>query len=125
MAGKNKKQFGIWLDSHQAIIVGREPVETGDFVILAQAKNEGQGSNSSENAANNAEQTLQQKFFKEIASHMPNAEEVHVTGTGIAQEQFIHYLAETAQFKNTVATESTSNKMDEEKLLQYIEEKLN
>ncbi len=125
MSGKNKKQFGVWLDSNQATIVGREQVDNGDFVILAEAKNTGQGSNSNENAANNAEQSLQLKFFKEVTTHMQNAEEVHVTGTGISQEQFIHYLAETAQFKNTVANESTSQKMSDEKLLEYIAQQFN
>jgi hypothetical protein len=120
MSGKNKKQFGVWLDSNQATIVGRELVDAGDFIVLGQATNEGQGSNSNENTGNNAEQTLQQKFFKEITSLMLNAEEVHVTGTGISQEQFIHFMAETAQFKNTVANESTSHKMEDEKLVEYI-----
>lgn len=125
MSGKNNKQFGVWMDSNHATIVGREHVDTGDFVVLAQAKNDGQGSNSNENAANNAEKTLQQKFFKEIASHIQNAEEVHVTGTGITQEQFMHYLAETAQFKNTVAKESTSNEMSDEKLIEYFTARFN
>ncbi|PSR56986.1 hypothetical protein AHMF7605_27605 [Adhaeribacter arboris] len=125
MSGKNKKQFGVWLDSTHATIVGRDPVDTGDFVILGEAKNTGQGSNSNENASNNAEQSLQQKFFKEITTHMPNAEEIHVTGTGITQEQFIHFLANTAQFKNTVANESTSHQMADDKLILYITEKMN
>lgn len=125
MSGKNKKQFGVWLDSNHATIVGRELVDTGDFVILAEAKNNGQGSNSNENTANNAEQSLQLKFFKEITSHMQNAEEVHVTGTGISQEQFMHFMAETAQFKNTVANESTSQKMGDEKLVEYISRQFN
>ena len=125
MAFKNNKQFGVWMDSNQATIVGREQVDTGDFVILGQAKNDYQANNSSENAANNAEQGLQQKFFKEIAAHMQNAEEVHVTGTGITQEQFIHFLADTAQFKNTVTKESTSNQMGDEKLIEYISGKFN
>lgn len=125
MSGKNKKQFGVWLDSNHATVVGRELVDNGDFVILAEAKNDGPGSNSNENTGNNAEQTLQQKFFKEITTHLQNAEEVHVTGTGISQEQFIHYMAQTAQFKNTVATESTSLKMGDEKLVEYITQKFN
>lgn len=108
------------MNSQQAIIVGREQTESGDFVVLAHEKNAGQGSNSSENAANNAERTLQQKFFKEISSHLQNAEELHVTGTGQAQERFIKYMSETPQFKNTVTSESTSNEMSEEKLLAYI-----
>jgi stalled ribosome rescue protein Dom34 len=125
MSGKNKKQFGVWLDSNHATIVGREQVDTGDFVILAEAKNDGQGSNSNENTANNAQQGLQQKFFKEITAHIQNAEEVHITGTGVSQEQFIHFMAETAQFKNTVANESTSNKMGDKKLIEYIAGKFN
>lgn len=125
MSGKNKKQFGVWLDSNHATVVGKELVDSGDFVILAEAKNVDQVNYSNENTSNNAEQTLQQKFFKEITSHLQNAEEVHVTGTGITQEQFINYIAQTAQFKNTKANESTSQKMSDEKLVEYIAQKFN
>jgi len=125
MSGKNKKQFGVWLDSTHATIVGRELVDSGDFVILAEAKNNGQGSNSNENTAHNAEQALQLKFFKEITTHLQNAEAIHVTGTGITQEQFKHFLAETAQFKITVVNESTSQKMGDEKLVEYIAQQFN
>ena len=120
MSGKNKKQFGVWMDSHNATIIGREQVDAGNFVIIAHTKNNSQGSNSNENASNNSEKTLQQKFFKEIGSHMQNVEEIYVTGTGKEQEQFIRFLAETPQFKNVVAKESTSNKMSDEKLLEYM-----
>lgn len=125
MSAKNKKQFGIWMDSQNAIIVGREQNEPGDFVVLAHEKNNSQGSNSSENAANNAERTLQQKFFKDITAHMQNVEELHVTGTGQMQERFIKYMAETPQFKNTVAKESTSNEMSNEKLVAFITKTFN
>ena len=123
---KNKKQFGIWLDSHQAIVVGRENVDSGNFTIVARSNTGRQGGNSSnENAANNAEKGSLQKLFKEITSHMQNVDEVHVTGTGDAQEQFIHYLAETPQYKNAVTKESTSNKMSDEKLIEYISSQFN
>ena len=125
MSVKNKKQFGIWMDSQQAIIVGRETIDSGAFVILGREKNSSQGSNSSENAANNSERTLQQKFFKGIASHMQNVEELHVTGTGQIQEQFIKYMAETPQFKNTVSEESTSTEMSNEKLIEFITKTFN
>lgn len=125
MSAKNKKQFGIWMDSKHATIVGRAGTETGDFVILAHEKNSGQGSNSSENAANNAERTLQQKFFKEITAHMQNVEELHITGTGQVQEQLIKFMAETPQFKNTKTKESTSNQMTDEKLLEYFTSSFN
>jgi hypothetical protein len=56
---------------------------------------------------------------------MQNLEELHVTGTGQVQEQFIRYLTETPQFKNTIAKQSTSNKMSDEKLIEFISEKFN
>lgn len=56
---------------------------------------------------------------------MQNVDEVHVTGTGDAQEQFINYLAETAPYKNAVAKESTSNKMSGEKLIEYVSAQFN
>ncbi len=125
MSENKKKQFGVWMDSHHATVIGRQNVETGDFVVLTHAKNTGRESNSNENAANNQEKNMMIKFFKEISSHMQNAEEVHITGTGTVQEQFINYLASTPQFKNTVTKESTSNKMNDEKLLEFFKQQFN
>lgn len=119
MSQKNKQQFGVWMDSHQATIVGRADV-SGSFAVIAKEKNKGQGSNSSENAANNAERTLQQKFFKEILSHMQNVQELHVSGTGKEQEQFVSFLTELPQYKNVITQQSTSNQMGDEQLVSYI-----
>jgi len=125
MSHKNKKQFGVWMDSHFATIVGKQNVDSGDFVILGHVKNEGASAKSNESTFHNQEQSLIHKFFKEIAAQMQNAEHVHVTGTGTAQEQFQRYMAETPQFRNTSTKESTSNKMSEEKLIEFISEKFN
>ena len=121
MSGKNKKQFGVWMDSRHATVVGRENVEEGDFVILGHAENPGASKNSNEHTANNQEIALTHKFFKAIAEIMPNVDEVHVTGTGQIQEQFIKFLAETPQYKNAVSSESTSNKMSDEDLIAFVE----
>ena len=124
MSQNNKKQFGVWMDTHQATIVGRLDDQALNFSVVGYA-----GDAVAEGSLNEQERhdakTSMNKFFKEIASHMVNAEEVHVTGTGKSQEQFIHYLADTPQFKNTVASESTSNKMSEENLAEYISAKFN
>lgn len=104
------------MDSQHATLVGREHVDNGAFIIL---------DHITDKTEHNDEQDKQHKFFKEITMHMQNAEEIHVTGTGVAQEQFIHYLAATPQFKNTIAKESTSNKMSDEHLLEFIKAKFN
>ncbi|OUD36106.1 hypothetical protein [Flavobacterium sp. FPG59] len=120
MSQNSKKQFGVWMDSHHATIVGRENVDSGDFLVLGHETVDGQGYNTSENAANNAEKDLLRKLFKSITAHMQNVDELHVTGTGTAQEQFINFLSETPQYKNVVATESTSNKMTDQSLVEYV-----
>ncbi|MEP6676674.1 MAG: hypothetical protein ABJA78_16055 [Ferruginibacter sp.] len=125
MSDKNKKQFGIWMNEHHATVVGREPAETGAFAVLGHASNENADTKPSEKSGNNAEKMHLHKFFKQIDSLIVNAEEIHVTGTGTAQEQFIHYLHATPQFKNTIAKESTSNKMGDDKLIAYITEQFN
>jgi hypothetical protein len=52
-----------------------------------------------------------------------NAVHIHVTVTGLAKEQFIHFLADTPLFKNVQTKESTSIKMSDAKLVAFIEAK--
>ena len=81
MTVKNKKQFGVWMDSQHATVVGRNSIDHGEFVILGHVKNPGPDNNSDEKAYNNQEIGLTQKFFKEILSKMANVDEIHITGT--------------------------------------------
>ena len=120
MSGKSSKQFGVWMDSRHATVVGRENISEGNFVLLGHIKNDGPGGNSNENAANNSERTMLHKFFKEITALMQNVDEILVTGTGDAQEQFISYLSETPQYKGVTAKATTSNKMSDEKFIETI-----
>lgn len=116
----DKKQFGVWMDAHHATVVGKGTLGDDNFVVLGHITNPGAEGNSSENAHNNHEIGLTQKFFKEIAALMQNVDEMHITGTGDSQEQFINFLANTPQYKNTATDESTSNKMSDEKLIEMI-----
>ena len=125
MSEKNKKQFGVWMDSHHATIAGRKNIDDGAFIILEHVKNSGADNNSNENASNNQEIALTQKFFKEIVSKIPNIDQIHVTGTGQIQEQFIKFLAETPQYKKAISSESTSNKMDDEQFLAFVAKHFN
>lgn len=120
----NQKNFGVWMDTQHATIVGKENIEDGPLVIIGHVKGELAAPNSSEKNAHNEEKTLLAKYFKEITTHLQNATQIHLTGTGQVQEQFIHHLAGTPQFKNTVTEESTSNKMSDEKLLEFMNSKI-
>ncbi len=119
MSKTENKQFGVWMDNHKASIAGRESTND-EFEFLGDESNEGARPNSNEKSAHNDEKTQQHKFFKNILAHMPNAEIIHLTGTGTAQEQFKHYMAETPQYKDTKVKDSTANPMSEEKLLEFF-----
>ena len=122
----NQKKFGVWMDTHHATVVGSDDSETDKLTVLAHVTGEeGSSISGSEKNGNNQKQMLQLKFFKEIATHLVNATHLHATGTGQVQEQFIHYLAETPQFKNTKTEESTATKMSDERLVEFFAEKLN
>lgn len=120
MEKKIKRQFGVWLDKMHATVAGRDQSNPDNFVILGHIKRGNDGSHSNEHAAHNAEKTLHDKFFKEIAHHMQNAEEIYITGPGVSQEQFKHYLAATPQFKRTSVTESTTNTMSDNHFLDLM-----
>lgn len=122
----NQKKFGVWMDTHHATVVGSDNSESGTVTVLAHVASEESSSGSgSEKNENNQKQMLQAKYFKEITTHIVNATHLHATGTGQVQEQFIRYLAETPQFKNTKTEESTANKMSDERLVEFFAEKLN
>ncbi|HUR67117.1 MAG TPA: hypothetical protein VMZ03_12275 [Chitinophagaceae bacterium] len=125
MTQKNKKQFAVWMDTQSATVVGTKNEETGELAVLAHIKGEAVSPSPSNKNENNQKKMLQAKFFKEITAHLQNATHLHATGTGQIQEQFIHYLAETPQFKNVKTEESTSNKMSDENLLAFIATKFN
>lgn len=108
------------MDSRHATVIGRAKVSEGAFEVLGHIRNEGASSNSNENAAQNQERALRVAFFKDIAKLMPNVDEVYVTGTGDAQEQFCKFLAETPQYKGTKTIEATATRMGDQELVAAI-----
>lgn len=121
-----KKLTGLWINSEKAIVVKNHDAQNAfKFFVCSPIKAEVQHGNSSENAANNAEQTNKAKFFKEIANLITNTEELYVTGPGTAQEELKKYLHETAQYKNLKITLDTAQQMSEEQVLNTVKSHFN
>ena len=120
-----QRQFGVWMDTHHATVVGSNDTEGETLTVLAHIAGEEVSPGSGNKNENNQKKMLQAKFFKEIATHLQNATLLHATGTGQVQEQFIHWLAATPQFKNTQTEESTANKMSDERLVEFFAGKFN
>ena len=116
-----KKLSGLWLDHHKAIVVKNHDAQNAfKFFLCSPVKAEVQHGNSSENAANNAEQTNKAKYFKEIAHLLTNSEEVFITGPGTIQEELKNFLHDTAQFKNLKITLDTAQHMSDEEVLDAV-----
>ena len=58
MSDKNNKQFGVWMDSHSATVVGNTTSEK--FAVIGKVTNPGAANNSNENASNNHDIALTQ-----------------------------------------------------------------
>lgn len=115
------KKYGVWINTQKAIVA--EIVDKDTCNIVDHIKAEHGGDNSNEKSAHNLEKSLLHKFFKEVCKDMQNANSIHITGTGVIQEQFAHYLQETPQFKHAKISDSTSNPMSDEALIRFFLEK--
>ncbi|HEU4903229.1 MAG TPA: hypothetical protein VFT06_10565 [Flavisolibacter sp.] len=62
MSQNNRMQFGIWMDTHHATVVGRARPDASDVSVLGSAGNAGATPTSSEKNEHNDEKTLQHKF---------------------------------------------------------------
>jgi formylmethanofuran dehydrogenase subunit C len=124
MLNKKFKQFGIWMDTKHATVVGvSQNNEADGFKVLAHVKAPGTLPNSNENTFNNDKVRTETMFFKEIAEHLQNAEEVYVTGYGTAQETFSHFLKDTPQFKNVQTMLDTDQQMSDDALVNKVKTK--
>ncbi|WP_245707118.1 hypothetical protein [Epilithonimonas hungarica] len=85
----DKKLAGLWIDGRKAIVVtNHDGQEVTEFAVVDTVKADVQHGNSSENAANNVEQTNKVKFYKEIEKIITNSTDLYVTGPGTSQEEF-------------------------------------
>lgn len=122
----DKRLSAIWMDTENATVVKNHDIETaGAFFLCDPVKRDVQGGNSSEKNANNAEITNTSKFFKELEHLITNTEELYLTGTGTAQEQFKNHLAEVPQFKNLKVKLGTDNKMSDDSFLDMVKKHYN
>ena len=117
----DKKVAGLWIDGDKAVLVtNHDSQNVTDFAVAGTFKHEKQHGNSSENAANNSEQTTKTKFFKEIDKALENTVELYITGPGTMQEEFKAYILDTAQFKNLKVTLDSSQQMGDEQLVEAV-----
>ena len=117
----DKKLAGLWIDGTKAIVVSNhDSQEVTEFAIVDTVKAEIQHGNSSENAANNAEQSNKLKFYKEIEKLITNSTDLYITGPGTSQEELRNHLLDTAQYKNLNIKLGTDSQLSEDQVLEEV-----
>ncbi len=117
----DKKVAGLWIDGRKAIVVtNHDGQDVTEFAVLDTVKAEVQKGNSSENAANNAEQSNKLKFYKEIEKLITNSTDLYITGPGTSQEELRNHLLETPQYKNLNIKLGTDSQLSEEQVLEEV-----
>ncbi len=117
----DKKLAGLWIDGRKAIVVtNHDGQEVSEFAVRETVKADVQHGNSSENAANNAEQTNKAKFYKEIEKLITNSTDLYVTGPGTSQEELRNHLLETPQYKNLHIKLGTDSQLSEDQVLEEV-----
>ena len=120
---KSEKLAGVSLDHHEAhIISNHDGQEVTSLQIKGHVKSEDHGRHGSEFTANNAKVNALHKFFDDILAHLTNTQELHLLGTGTAQEEFTNYLATIPQWKKMKVTDEPTGKMSAEETLNKLSE---
>ena len=118
---KLEKLAGVWMDHHEAhIISNHNGREVTSLQIKGHVKADVNNRYGSEVTAHNSKVTSLHKFFHEIIEHLTNTQELHLLGTGTAQEEFTHYLANIPQWQKLKVTDEPTGKMNAEQTLNKI-----
>jgi stalled ribosome rescue protein Dom34 len=119
----NKKVIGVWMDSTQAhIIATNDGSASGEFGIIAEIKsgNHEDARYKNEKSDMAREHEDQKKFFKEIASHITDANTIFVFGPGQAQEQFHNFLDDYQNFNTKKIELGTANKLTHNEMIAKV-----
>ena len=118
---KSEKLAGVWLDHHEAhIISNHDGQEVNSLQIKGHVKSHEHGRYGSEFKAHNSKTNDLHKFFNEIMGHLTNTQELYLLGTGTAQEELTHYLANIPQWKKLKVTDEPTGKMTAEMVLNKV-----
>lgn len=120
---KLEKLAGVWMDHHEAhIISNHDGQEVTSMQIKGHVKADENHRYGSEVTAHNSKVTNLHKFFHEIMEHLTNTQKLHLLGTGTAQEEFTHYLANIPQWQKLKVSDEPTGKMNAEQTLNKIAE---
>ncbi len=123
MKKNNKKQYaGVWIDNQKAIIITNNPASDGEFAIKEKLKADENFGGGSEHSINNAKQSDNLKYFKNISSQLLTYDEILIFGPGKSQEQLQNHLEEDAQFKSKKITIDSAEHLTDPQMIAKVRE---
>lgn len=123
MAVHQEKKFaGIWLDGAKAVIIAQEENDTTDFSVKETVKGRDKQGGGSEHSMNNAKQSDNLKYLKEVTTALLPYDEIVIFGPGQSQEQLQHHLQDQVQFNSKKLTIDSTGKLTDNQAIAKVRE---
>ena len=108
---------GVWMDHHQAQFI--VPVN-GEFSFGTKVHSGEYHGDKGEHAAMNAEKADARKYYKTIAHHLMEYDEIYLFGPGKSQEELRNFLHEDSHFKNKRIAVGASSHMTDHQMVAKV-----
>jgi len=121
MKEQHQKKFaGIWLDSAKAVIIAQQPNESETYSVQDTVKGHESRSGGSEHSMNNAKQSKDLKYLKEVTTALLPYDEIVIFGPGQSQEQLQHHLQDQVQFNSKKITVDGSGQLTDNQAIAKV-----
>ena len=121
MGEQHQKKFaGIWLDSAKAVIIAQQPDENESYTVQGTVKGHERHSGGSEHSMNNAKQSKDLKYLKEVTTALLPYDEIVIFGPGQSQEQLQHHLQDQVQFNAKKITVDSSKQLTDNQAIAKV-----
>ncbi|MFM2393808.1 MAG: hypothetical protein RLZZ546_1790 [Bacteroidota bacterium] len=122
---KAVKVVGVWMDQKNAhIISSPDKSANDDFEILSNVDCDDHDSDTFKNERVNLSKETQEqkKYFKEIASHIQDSDNIYLFGPGQVQEQFKRFLKDYQNFNKKDIKLGTADKISDNQMIACVKD---
>ena len=119
----SKKVAGVWMDSKHAFVIANEGFSAdGEYDVVSKVNCDGHDDDNYKNdRVEQSKETAElKKYFKEIANHIDEVNEIYIFGPGKSQEQFKNFLKDNQNFDQKHIELGTSDKITENQMIAQV-----
>ena len=116
------------MDSRHAFVIANEGFSAdGEYDVVSKVKCDGHEDDNHKNdrVEQSKESAELKKYFKELANHIDEVNEIYIFGPGKSQEQFKNFLKDNQNFDQKHIELGTSDKITENQMIAQVRNHFN